>query len=336
MKRQHKLGLIIGGPVLALVLVVGLAGSSGSSGREAASVNSSPSRGVVLDEFDQTPATATSMEESAQTAQVPAGVQVIGQPAVSRTDGPQADPETDPAGLASPPTARTESPAETTPPAPEAVDQPTSWRVARVIDGDTVEVMAAGQTETIRLLGLDTPETVDPRRPVECFGRQASDQAKKLLLDQSVRLESDPTQGERDGFGRLLRYIFLPDGRNYSLEMIRQGYGHEYTHNVPHKYQAEFKQAEAQARAGQKGLWSPEACPVQANEPDETSDDDSIAVKPDPLETAGDGCHPAYSPCLAIVDDLNCKDVDGPITVLRLGDDPYRLDGDNDGIGCES
>ncbi|MEK9176337.1 MAG: thermonuclease family protein, partial [Patescibacteria group bacterium] len=112
----------------------------------------------------------------------------------------------------------------------------------------------------LRLIGIDTPETVDPRKPVQCFGREASNKAKELLQGQFIFLESDETQGERDKYKRLLRYVFLPDGRNFNLLMISSGYAHEYTYDEPYKYQAEFKQAEIDARSGNKGLWSPETC----------------------------------------------------------------------------
>ena len=215
---------------------------------------------------------------------------------------------------------------EETDTADSAATEAALYRVIKVVDGDTIDVSIAGQTERIRIIGLDTPETVDPRQTVECFGLEASAKAKELLLNQQVRLEADSTQGERGTFGRLLRYVFLADGRNYALEMIKQGYGHEYTYNVPHKHQQAFQQAEKEARDAERGLWAPGACADQ-----ETEDSES-AGNNNPSE----GCHPAYEPCLPIVDDLNCGDVDGPITVKNPGVDPYRLDRDSDGTGCES
>jgi micrococcal nuclease len=132
--------------------------------------------------------------------------------------------------------------------------------VVKVVDGDTVDVNLDGQEVTLRLIGINTPETVDPRRPVECFGREASAKAKELLDGQTVRLESDPSQGERDKYDRLLRYVWLPDGRLFNLEMVAQGYAYEYTYETPYKYQAEFKQAEQAARDSQAGLWAPSTC----------------------------------------------------------------------------
>lgn len=134
------------------------------------------------------------------------------------------------------------------------------YSVTKVVDGDTIAVDINGKSVTIRLIGLDTPETVDPRKPVQCFGTQASQKAKELLTGKRVRLETDPSQGERDKYGRLLAYVFLEDGTLFNQLMISEGYGHEYTYNLPYKYQKEFKQAENTAREGKKGLWAPEAC----------------------------------------------------------------------------
>ena len=135
-----------------------------------------------------------------------------------------------------------------------------AYKVIKVVDGDTIDVDINGEISRLRLIGIDTPETVDPRKPVQCFGREASNKAKELLQGQFIFLESDETQGERDKYKRLLRYVFLPDGTNYGLFMISEGYAHEYTYSEPYKYQAEFKQAEIDARSGNKGLWSPETC----------------------------------------------------------------------------
>lgn len=134
------------------------------------------------------------------------------------------------------------------------------FKVVKVVDGDTIDVLIDNKTERLRLIGIDTPETVDRRRKVQCFGKEASNKAKELLNGQSVGLESDETQGDKDKYKRLLRYVFLPDGTNFNLYMIAEGYAHEYTYNLPYKYQSEFKQAEIDARNGNKGLWSPDTC----------------------------------------------------------------------------
>src|SRR3989338_7169551 len=132
--------------------------------------------------------------------------------------------------------------ANSTPPLPA-----NTYPVLKVIDGDTISIMKDGKAVTLRLIGLDTPETVDPRKPVQCFGKSASDKAKELLAGTTVRLEYDASQGTVDKYGRTLAYVFLSDGTLFNEYMIAAGYGHEYTYNLPYKYQKEFKEAERRA-----------------------------------------------------------------------------------------
>lgn len=133
-------------------------------------------------------------------------------------------------------------------------------KVVSVVDGDTIKVLIDGTTKTVRLIGIDTPETVDPRKPVQCFGKEASDKTKTILSGKMVRLESDPTQGDLDKYQRLLRYVYLDDGTFFNKLLIQQGYAHEYTYEIPYEYQAKFKIAERTAREAQLGLWSPTTC----------------------------------------------------------------------------
>jgi micrococcal nuclease len=138
--------------------------------------------------------------------------------------------------------------------------QYTYYSVVSVVDGDTIKINIDGTTTTLRLIGIDTPETVDPRKPVQCFGKEASNKAKELLSNKKVRIEKDSTQGDLDKYGRLLVYIWRDDGLFYNDYMIRQGYAHEYTYSTPYKYQAQFKADEKYARENQLGLWSPNTC----------------------------------------------------------------------------
>ncbi len=143
----------------------------------------------------------------------------------------------------------------------QVVIPPGSYLVQKVVDGDTVELKVDGRLQRIRLIGMDTPEVVDPRKVVQCFGREASARAHKLLENKVVRMEQDVQVGERDKYGRLLAYLFLPDGSNYAQGMITDGYAHEYTYQGQfYKYQAEFKQAEQEARDANRGLWAADTC----------------------------------------------------------------------------
>jgi micrococcal nuclease len=134
------------------------------------------------------------------------------------------------------------------------------YRVVKVVDGDTLDVDMNGTATRIRIIGIDTPETVDPRKPVQCFGKEASNRAKEILSGQFITLIADESQGNTDKYSRLLRYITLPDGSDYGLTMISEGYAHEYTYNIPYEKQADYKRAEIDARNSNSGLWSPSTC----------------------------------------------------------------------------
>lgn len=134
-----------------------------------------------------------------------------------------------------------------------------TYRVTKVVDGDTLEVDDS-ENSKIRVIGIDTPETVDPRKSVQCFGKEASNKAKEMLLSQFVTLVADESQGNKDKYGRLLRYITLSNGSDFGLAMISGGYAHEYTYSTPYQKQAEYKQAEIDARNENLGLWSTSTC----------------------------------------------------------------------------
>jgi len=126
------------------------------------------------------------------------------------------------------------------------------YRCVRVIDGDTLVVDIDGKQEKVRLIGVDTPETVHPSKPVEYFGKEASAFTKKLAAGQGVRLEYD--QQKRDRYGRLLAYVYLEDGTFLNAELIKQGYGFAYT-RFPFRYMEEFRRYEKEARESRRGLW---------------------------------------------------------------------------------
>jgi micrococcal nuclease len=130
----------------------------------------------------------------------------------------------------------------------------TTTTVTRFVDGDTFAVTLNGKRETVRIIGIDTPETRKPNTAVQCYGPAASAYLKNLIGEQTVRLESDPLNDNRDKYGRLLRHVYLPDGRSVAKESIRGGYGFAYT-VFPFTGKAEFVAAEQQAKKEVKGLW---------------------------------------------------------------------------------
>ncbi|MFA5935724.1 MAG: thermonuclease family protein [Patescibacteria group bacterium] len=135
--------------------------------------------------------------------------------------------------------------------------------VVRVVDGDTLSAKMDGESEEqkIRLLGINTPETVDPRRPVECFGKQASARLKELVEGKRVRFEADPEADERDKYDRLLRNVFLADGTDVNALMVHDGFAYAYlSFPLNRERRAELRTLEELAKASSSGLWSPETC----------------------------------------------------------------------------
>lgn len=127
----------------------------------------------------------------------------------------------------------------------------TAQLVTRVVDGDTIVVEGVG---TVRLIGVDTPETVDPRRPVQYFGREASEFTRQTALDHVVRLEFEGPRTDR--YGRTLAYVYLSNGMLLNAEIIRRGFGFAYT-AFPFKMLEAFREYEREARDAQRGLWAP-------------------------------------------------------------------------------
>ena len=130
----------------------------------------------------------------------------------------------------------------------------TAYPVTRIIDGDTIEIRYAGKPTSVVLIGVDTPETVHPSKPVEPFGKEATAFTSNLLLGESVYLRFD---GNRtDTYGRLLAYLYrAPDGLFVNLEVVRQGYGKVYT-VFPFKHKTLFQHYSGQAQQSRRGLWS--------------------------------------------------------------------------------
>lgn len=138
-------------------------------------------------------------------------------------------------------------------------NQPGLYGINHFIDGDTIAVNMNGSVETIRMIGVDTPETHKPNTPVQCYGPQAADFTRNLIGRNSVRLQADPLDTNRDRYGRLLRYVYLPDGRLVEAELINNGYGFAYT-LFPFGKKSEFAADMQTAQSDKKGLWS--ACQV--------------------------------------------------------------------------
>ncbi|HLQ70198.1 MAG TPA: thermonuclease family protein [Bacillota bacterium] len=214
--------------------------------------------------------------------------------------------------------------------APENAEKAT---ISRVVDGDTIEVNYNGSTEDVRLLLVDTPETVHPSKPVQPFGPEASKFAKDTLTSgESVKIEFDGPK--RDKYDRLLGYIW-DDGENFNKQLLKKGLArYTYVYDPPYTHQEVFQQAETHARNNEIGIWSiegyvtPDGFSSQSSESDSSDSGDSSPVS-------------GYDPNGP---DRDCSDFDTQQAAQAFFEaaggpekDPHRLDGtDNDGEVCES
>lgn len=159
----------------------------------------------------------------------------------------------------------------------------------RVVDGDTIEVELYGKQEKVRLIGVDTPETVDPRKAVQFYGKEASNYVRSMLEGREVELEFD--FNPRDKYDRLLAYVWI-EGKNFDAELIRLGYARSYL-RFPFRYFKEFEKIGKEAMKNKIGLWADaevkklldadakedkKALEKQLQEEDETILDDLIEV----------------------------------------------------------
>jgi micrococcal nuclease len=193
-------------------------------------------------------------------------------------------------------------------------DIPVFYSVQRVVDGDTVKLEKIGK---VRLIGVDTPETKDPRRPVQYFGKEASEFLSKTLSGKKVRLEYD--QNPKDKYQRTLAYLFLEDGTFVNALIIKEGYGFAYT-RFPFKHLEEFRNLERQAREQKKGLW--------ANQAEVAKRTTSQKPNAPSAKTLAQGPCASKKACWQI---QTCEEAKQQLKDCG----PTGIDGDRDGIPCE-
>ena len=209
------------------------------------------------------------------------------------------------------------------------------YKVVSIVDGDTIKVSINGKTETIRLIGIDTPETQDPRKPVQCYGKEATSRMQHYVQSKSVRLAADSSQGDKDKYNRLLRYIFLENGQNVGYQMILDGAAHEYTYNKPYQYQKQFKAAETTAQQNKAGFWAANTCNGVTNQT-------NVSPSPSPSQQSTASQSQATQATPAVTNSsvyyANCTAArDAGVAPIYAGQPGYRseLDRDHDGIACE-
>ena len=135
------------------------------------------------------------------------------------------------------------------------------YKILKIFDGDTIQVLYQGQKKSVRVLGVNTPEVDGPYRKRECFGKEASEYAKKLLKNKKVMIEFDSSQSKFDKYGRILAYLWVDGKWDFGEKMIRDGYAYEYTyHGRKYKYQKKYKEAQKFAEKNKVGLWADDAC----------------------------------------------------------------------------
>lgn len=132
-----------------------------------------------------------------------------------------------------------------------------SATVSRVIDGDTIKIDSG---ETVRYIGMDAPETVDPKKPKQCFGLESSLKNSELVLGKTVSLERDVSKTDR--YGRLLAYVWVGESMVNEL-LVRDGYAVAKAYPPDIRYQSDLQNAELFARSEKKGLWSG-VCPEKS------------------------------------------------------------------------
>jgi micrococcal nuclease len=199
--------------------------------------------------------------------------------------------------------------------------------VAAVVDGDTIE-LASGRR--VRLLQIDAPEVGDG----ECYAAEATAALSSLLPSRSrVRLERDPVLDQEDRYGRLLRYVFAEQA-NVNVALVRRGAASVWFYQGERgRYAGTLLSAARRARSDRRGLWR--ACPGARLDPSAAVQTSSSRSATPPAGGGGGGCDPSYrGACIpAPPPDLDCAQIDGPVAVA--GSDPHRLDGNDDGLGCD-
>ena len=198
------------------------------------------------------------------------------------------------------------------------VDGATPARVVRVVDGDTIDVRIGAREESVRFLGVDTPERGRDGKPSEPLYREATVFVERALADGSVRLLADPLADDRDRYDRILRYVVLPDGSTLNEALIREGLGAVLT-EWPYGRMEAFVEAERDARRSGRGMWSPDRI-RKVSWADAPRHEGAVVDVTGTIVS---------SRCLKSICFLNAhEDYRAHATVIILDSDRHRFDGD--------
>ncbi|MFD3447424.1 excalibur calcium-binding domain-containing protein [Microbacteriaceae bacterium 4G12] len=197
--------------------------------------------------------------------------------------------------------------------------------VQSVIDGDTFKALVSGKEETIRLTLVDTPETVHPSKPVEPFGKEASDFTKEQLTGQTIGLELDAQ--ERDQYGRLLAYVWLGD-KLYNALLVDKGFARVAAFPPNTKYIDQFRTIQDHARQTKSNIWSLENYVTDSGFSDSVGQPQVAAAQPEPQPSQNTNVY--YKNCAAVRAAGKAP--------LHRGEPGYasHLDRDGDGVACEN
>ncbi|WLR47491.1 thermonuclease family protein [Halobacillus litoralis] len=206
--------------------------------------------------------------------------------------------------------------------------------VTNVVDGDTIDIKIKGREERVRLLLVDTPETVHPNKPVQPFGPEASDFAKEKLSGKEIRFEYDGPK--RDHYDRLLGYVWV-NGENFNQQLLEKGLArYAYEYDPPYVHSASMKNAETRAKQQEKGIWSMEGYA--------TDEGFQRGESPKAEEIPASSPYEDRLPYDPQGPDRDCGDFSSQEVAQAFyeaaggpAQDPHRLDGhDQDGLVCES
>lgn len=218
---------------------------------------------------------------------------------------------------------------------PQSDPNITYANVVNVVDGDTFTLDSG---KVVRMIGIDTPETVAPGKPIQCYGKEASKKTEELIDGKTVKLEKDVS--ETDRYNRLLRYVYVDD-IFVNEYLVAEGYAKASSYPPDIKYQGKFTEAQRKAQEENKGLWNPLVCQTNAPTPKPRITTKTTTSKPTTTYTApapttqstnnsGGGSYACD--CSKTCPNMSCNEAQYQLNVCGCS----ARDNDHDGIACDA